>query len=164
MGGNTQHPKVQEVGRSIICLLHLQQLNIFSGHVRISKSLQYLSLGYFNPDGLPELIPSLHEWLFWQNEMKDNEWWLSQCCCWDLPQHCILHPPLLPILSANNQTKLLYCTARAGRGKNRAIKAETILRKRKPQKSVPAIPAVLSLPAAFPSESSLDLTWVGKRL
>lgn len=54
-------PKVQEMGRSIICLLQLQQLSILSGHVKISKISAVLELGYFNPDGLPELIPSLHE-------------------------------------------------------------------------------------------------------
>lgn len=77
-----------------------------------------------------------------------------------------LHPPPTtathPLCKQPDKAPLLHSQSREG--KKTAIKAETILRKRKPQKSVPAIPAVLSLPAAFPSESSLDLTWVGKRL
>lgn len=51
-----------------------------------------------------------------------------------------------------------------GGEKNTAIKAKTILRQRKRQKSVPAIPAVLNLSADFPSESNLYPTQVGKHL
>lgn len=38
----------------------------------------------FYLEGPPELIPSLHERLSWQNGVKDHERWVSHCChCWE---------------------------------------------------------------------------------